>query len=160
MMSEDKKMEITTLECGEEVLKKLLHLKRYETPEVSRMTRNKQNIMRHVREASRNRRKSVGDVLEINFPWFFAEPKYGVALLFVAFAALQYVGVNARHAAQSNTGIYTMSAEELAAYGQADSVETNSVDYPEIPSGMRLFQNGQVNDQVKWVTNPSPTWQQ
>ena len=36
----------------EELLRQLFHLKRYETPETARMTRNKQNIMRQVRESA------------------------------------------------------------------------------------------------------------
>lgn len=160
MMGEENNMEMTGVELGEEVLKQLFHLKRYETPEVSRMTRNKQNIMRKVREASRNKRKSFGDLIEINFPWFFAEPKYGVAMLFVAFAGLQYLGVNARHAEQANTGIFTASTDRLAAYEQPAAAATNTVDYPKLPSGLPLFPSQQNNGEVKWVSNPSADWQE
>lgn len=153
MMDEDKSMEMTGGEYGEELLKQLFHLKRYEIPDASRMTRSKQNIMRHVREASRSKRKSLGDLLEINFPWFFAEPKYGVALLFVAFAGLQYLGVNARHAVQSDTGIYTTSTDRFAAYEQPSAAATNSAEYVDVTPGLRLFQNRQGSDEVKWVTH-------
>jgi len=139
------------LEMGEELLKQLFHLKRYETPEVARMTRNRQNIMRQVREASRNKRKSLSDLIEISYPWFFAEPKYGVALLFVAFAGLQYMGVNARHAAQSDTGIYTTSTDRFAAYEQASVTGTNTISYPEFPQGATLFRDYQGRKDVKFV---------
>ncbi len=140
----------------EDVLRKLFHLKRYEAPETSRMTRNKQNIMRHVRESHRNQRKSLGDWAEISFPWFFAEPKYGVAMLFVAFAGLQYVGVNARHAAQSDTGIYTTSTDQIAAYEQAAAGATNTVHYETVSPNLRLFPERHNSSDIKWVTNPSP----
>ncbi len=140
MTGENNNIEDRVLVVGEEVLQQLFHLKRFETPEVARMTRNKQNIMRQVRETDRNKRKSLGDLLEINFPWFFAEPKYGVALLFVAFTALQYLGINDRHAAQSNTGIYTSSGDRFAAYESSAATTTNTINYPELPRGETLFE--------------------
>jgi hypothetical protein len=114
------------------------------------MTRNKQNIMREVRKAGQNKRKSLEDLLEINFPWFFAEPKYGVAMLFVAFAGLQYLGTNARNAAQSRTGIYTTS-DQFAAYEQPATVVTNVIVYPKIPDNFRLFDDARNQSDVMFV---------
>ncbi len=151
MMGENENVEMGSAEYGEELLKQLFHLKRYETPEVSRMTRNRQNIMRRVREASHSQRRSVGDLLEISFPWFFSEPRYGVALLFVAFAGLQYLGVNARHAAQSNTGIYTTSNDRFAAYQQAGAAATNKAVYSEVPEDFRLFPDQHDENVVTWA---------
>lgn len=160
MMGENNNLEMTGNQSGEELLKQLFHLKGYEIPETSRMTRNKQNIMRQVREVSRSKRKTVGDLLEGSFPWFFAEPKYGVALLFVAFVGLQYMGVNARHAAQSDTGIYTTTTDRFAAYEQSAGRATNkALAYPEVSSDLRLFPDRSDRDRVKWVNNPSPDWQ-
>ncbi|MBN2163723.1 MAG: hypothetical protein JXR25_07625 [Pontiellaceae bacterium] len=136
--------------CSEELLDKLLHLKQYEVPEIARMTRNRQNIMREVRSASRNQRKSFGDLIEGCFPWLFAEPKYGVAMLLVAFAGLQYLSVNARHAALSDTGIYT-SPNRFATYAQPAVTSTNAVQYDEISPHLRLFRERQKNENVKWV---------
>jgi len=121
------------------MLQQLMHLKRYETPDPSRMVRNKQNIMRQIRQESQNKSKSIGDLIEFNFPWLFAEPKYGVALLFVAFAGLQYLSINARQAANSQTGIYTMPAGQFAGYEQPAAAVSNSIPYPEVPSNLRLF---------------------
>jgi hypothetical protein len=121
------------------MLQQLIHLKRYETPDASRMLRNKQNIMRQIRQESQNQRKSIGDLIEFNFPWLFAEPKYGVALLFVAFAGLQYLGVNARQAANSQTGIYTTPPGQFAGYEQPVATVSNSIPYPEVPGNLRLF---------------------
>ena len=124
---------------AELLLKQLMQLKRYETPETARMTRNKQNIMRMVRQANDNKRKSIGELLELSIPWFFTEPKYGIAALFVAFAALQYVGINAEHAALSQTGIYT-STGDLADYRNQDlGAATNSASYPSLPGNVPLF---------------------
>ncbi len=148
MMAENKNVDTDT-GCGEEMLAQLFHLKSYEKPEVARMTRNKQNIMREVR--NQQPRRSLVDLMEVNFPWFFAEPKYGVALIFVAFAGLQYLGINARHAARSETGIYTTNSGQFVAYEQPASA-TNTVAYPEVPSGLRLFQNRQGNNDVTWAS--------
>jgi hypothetical protein len=107
MMSNDNKTENRGVECDDELLSNLLYLKRYETPETARMTRCRQNIMREVRQSGQDQRRGLADLLEVRFPWFFAEPKYGIALLFVGFVGLQYLAVNARYAAQADPGIYT-----------------------------------------------------
>jgi hypothetical protein len=159
MMNEDEYVEGADIELGEALLKQLFHLKQYETPDPARMTRNRQNIMRSVREVSQSQRKSLSDLIEINFPWFFAEPRYGVAMLFVAFAGLQFLGVNARHAAQSDTGIYTTSTDRIAAFQQAAAASTNTVEYPRLPGGSRLFQDWSESDTLTPVGNPSPNWQ-
>ena len=137
--------------CGDELLDKLLHLKQYEVPEVARMTRSRQNIIREVRELNSRKRKSFGDVLELSLPWFFAEPKYGVALLVVAFAGLQYLSINARNAALSDTGIYT-SRDRFADYEQLDSSSaTNSVQYEDVSPGLRYFNDPKGSGEVKWA---------
>ncbi len=133
----------------------LMHLKRYERPDGARMVRNRQNIMREVRELQRNRRKSLGDLLELNMPWFFAEPRYGIAALFVAFAALQYVGINARHSARSQTGIYT-NPGTLTAYDRTTApayTSTNTISYPNLPGNVPLFQDNRFGrgDDVQFV---------
>jgi len=121
---------------AEVLLNKLMHLKRYETPDASRMVRNKQNIMRGVRQAQANQRQPLLDRLENSMPWFFAEPRYGIAALFIAFFGLQYAGINARQSATS-TGIYTSSPHVASIDRQAASVETNR--YPNLPGNYRLF---------------------
>jgi hypothetical protein len=136
------------------MLQDLFHLKRFETPDPSRMVRNKQNIMRQIRQESHNKRATVGDLIELNFPWLFAEPKYGVAILFVAFAGLQYLSVNARQAANSQTGIYTTPAAQFAEYQQPAAAVSNSIAYPEVPGNLRLFgdvQNNQDSGLVEYL---------
>ncbi|MBN2686422.1 MAG: hypothetical protein JXR40_14165 [Pontiellaceae bacterium] len=104
MMDNNNKTKNRSVECDGELLNKLLHLKRYETPEAARMTRCRQNIMREIRQSRQDRRRGLADLLEIRFPWFFAEPKYGIALLFVGFVGLQYLAVNKRY--EADPGIY------------------------------------------------------
>lgn len=148
MMGESETMNGITEEQAERLLRQLIHLKGYETPDPARMVRSKQNIMRSVRNASANKRKSLGDLLEINIPWFFAEPKYGIAALFVAFAGLQYVGINTRNAANSQTGIYTTDGT-LASYAQVSA--TNTISYPKLPDNLRLFPDGYGGGDIKFV---------
>ncbi len=93
-------------DLGEVLLQQLLHLKKYELPEPSRMVKSKQNIMRQVREVNSQKRWSLGDLLEVNIPWFFAEPRYGIALLFIVFAGLQFLGASSWEHVQNESGIY------------------------------------------------------
>lgn len=120
------------------MLRQLMHLKRYEQPDPARMTRSRQNITRMVRQAESQRRKSVGDWLEVSIPWLFAEPKYGIALLFVAFAGLQFLGGQSRMAS-SRTGIYTSSGPAFSFSQGAETYSSNSISYPQLPDNVRLF---------------------
>lgn len=125
-------------EKADELLTKLLHLKNYETPDPSRMTRNKQNIMRQVRQSQANKRKPLLDLLEVNIPWFFSEPKFGIAAVFVAFLALQYVGINARHTRTSTTGVYSSHTSLVdTEYAPVTNIESNR--YPTLPRDYQLF---------------------
>ena len=130
-------------------LQQLLHLKKYETPSPERMVKNKQNIMRQVREANSKKRWSLGDLIEMNIPWFFAEPRYGIAALFIVFAALQFWGVNSQKKSQGKTGIYT-SESGMAMLDQA-TISSNTVSYPSLPKNFSLFPEQQKNSSVKFV---------
>jgi hypothetical protein len=116
------------------------------------MTRNKQNIMRQVREANSRKRWSLGDLLEINIPWFFAEPRYGIALLFIAFAGLQFWGESSRKQMQNRTGIY-MPGSTVAVYGQTSAIATNRISYPKLPTkNFQLFPDTPRSDSsIKFV---------
>ncbi len=107
MMDKNDNMEATSGDPSDVLLQQLFHLKGYEIPETARMTRNKQNIMRQVREVSGRKRWSLSDLLEVNIPWFFAEPRYGIAALFVVFATLQFWGISTNKQAGGKTGIYS-----------------------------------------------------
>lgn len=139
MTDEKDNLKESGVQSTDHLFRHLIHLKRYEKPDAARMVRNKQNIMRQIRQESQNKSKSIGDLIEFSFPWLFAEPKYGVALLFVAFVGLQYLSVNARQAANNQTGIYTTPAGQFADYEQPAATVSNSIPYPEVPGNLRLF---------------------
>lgn len=128
---------------AEVLLQQLMHLKTYEVPETARMTRNRQNIMREIRNAQANPRRSLGDLIESSMPWFFAEPKYGIAALFIAFVGLQYIGINARTSSQS-TGIYTSNTTDYSYDNTAAAISTNR--YPRLPDTRSLFESPTGND--------------
>jgi len=153
MMGRNNNLETVPGDPADVLLRQLFHLKDYEIPDAARMIRNKQNIMRQVREASSRKRWSLTGLLEVNIPWFFAEPKYGIAALFIAFAGLQYLGINPRNAPQSHTGIYTDSAE-MVAFEQPAA--TNTVFYPKLPDNLDLFPDQQGDAGVKFVGRIEP----
>ncbi|MEE9369458.1 MAG: hypothetical protein V3V05_11450 [Pontiella sp.] len=155
MKNENNNLEVMVENQAEILLKQLLHLKQYEKPETARMTRNKQNIMRQVREANANKRKSIGDLIELNIPWFFSEPKYGIAACFIAFVALQYVGISSQNSSQS-TGIY-MPNNNIAALQQRTTIAaTNSITYPSLPNNYQLFDSKQGSSDVMLVERLVP----
>lgn len=155
MMGRNNNLEAVSEDPADVLLRQLFHLKDYEVPDAARMIRNKQNIMRQVREASSGQRWSLADLLEVNIPWFFAEPKYGIAALFVVFAGLQYLGINPRNASQSHTGIYTAS-DGMAAFEQHTAISTNTVSYPKLPDNLNLFPDRQGDTGVKFVGRVEP----
>lgn len=150
MMDKNDNLETPSGGTDDELLQKLFHLKSYEIPDPDRMTRNKQNIMRQVREANGKARWDLFDLLEVNIPWFFAEPKYGIAALFVAFAGLQYLGASNRNMPDSQTGIYTGS-DQIASLERRATISTNTVSYPELPDNLNLFPAQQVDEGIKFV---------
>jgi hypothetical protein len=68
----------------------LLALKRYERPEAIRAEKNIQNTMRAVRTTSNA--PSLLLFPDKSFAWMFAQPRYGVAALFVIFLGLNLLG--------------------------------------------------------------------
>jgi hypothetical protein len=148
-------MEATSGDPADVLLQQLFHLKGYEIPETARMTRNKQNIMRQVREVSGRKRWSLSDLLEMNIPWFFAEPRYGIAALFVVFATLQFLGVNTQKEVRGKTGIYTRDSG-MAVAGKRSDIFTNSVSYPKLPNNLDLFPDQQGDSGVMFVGRIEP----
>ena len=64
----------------------LLALKTFERPDEDRAEKNIQNIMREVRAADRT--PSLLLFPDKSFGWMFAQPRYGVAALFILFLGL------------------------------------------------------------------------
>ncbi len=78
-MSKNKKTEASELDIAG-----LLALKAYERPDANRVEKNIQNTMRTVRATS-----NVPSLFpDKSFAWMFAQPRYGVAALFVLFLGL------------------------------------------------------------------------
>ena len=93
--------------------------------------------MREVRKVQAETRKPLIDLMEVNIPWFFAEPKYGIAAVFIAFIGLQYLGTTARTSSR-DTGIYTTG--NMASLEQRSVLSsTNSYAYPTLPDNYQLF---------------------
>ena len=65
----------------------LLALKSFECPDSDRVEKNIHSTMRAVREA--NRRPSLHLFPDKRLAWMFAQPRYGVAALFILFLGLQ-----------------------------------------------------------------------
>jgi len=122
---------------ADELLSKLLYLKEFEKPAPERMLKSRQEIMRRVRQSEGKGRQTLGDLLEMHVPWLFAEPRYGIAALFIAIAALQFVDVRRRHPAK--TGIYTSNEAAVPAAVAQLPASTNDVYYPRLPGNVRLF---------------------
>ena len=149
MMNANDKVEVASEDVADVMLQQLLHLKKYEQPDAARMAKNRQNIMRQVREVSHQKRWSLGDLLEVNIPWFFAEPRYGIAALFVVFAGLQFWGVNTQKQTDVKTGIYLTDNSNMDF--NAASISTNRIAYPKLPDGLELFPDQRASGDVRFV---------
>jgi hypothetical protein len=93
------KKHVEVLDPNDLFLQQLLHLKGYERPNSERIDRSKQSIMRQIREVKLTQ-VSLGERIELHLPWLFAEPRYGIALLFVIFGLLQFWGVTLQESHQ------------------------------------------------------------
>lgn len=148
MMDKNENIEETSSDPADVMLQQLFHLKSFETPDAARMTRNKQNIMRQVREINSRKRWSFSDLLEMNIPWFFAEPRYGIAALFVVFAALQFWGASTAKQESGEAGLYAQGPG-MAVARQNSGVYTNSISYPKIPDNLGLFAERKGDGSIK-----------
>jgi hypothetical protein len=151
MMEEKDNLGIPSAESAEALLKQLLHLKRYERPDAARMVRNRQNIMRCVREVNSRKRLSLTSLMEGNIPWFFAEPRYGIAALFIIFAALQFWGVSVQKEGSGQPGIYTGGSNIALTERNAGAYTNNTFYYPEMPVNLSMFSGQSRESSVKFV---------
>jgi len=67
-------------------IKELLLLKAYARPDTQRVEKNIENIMHSVRAA--NKKPTLHHFPDKSLGWMFAQPRYGVALLFILFFGL------------------------------------------------------------------------
>ena len=147
-MNTDDHLNDSTNELAEERLQQLLHLKSFEAPTPARMSRSRQNIMREVRAIGSKKERTFGELLEMNIPWFFAEPRYGIAALFVLFAGLHFLGLQSQNT-DRKTGLYTAPSSEWASASTATS--SNQVMYPKLPTNLALFPDPQRKEDVSFV---------
>ena len=146
-MMDNDQLEFPADPLADERLQQLLFLKRYERPDPASLARNRQNIMREVRQAGAKQKWSLGDLLEMHIPWFFAEPRYGLAALFVLFAGLQFWG--AHFQGQLKGTDFAGTQQPAANYATLASASTNNspqVKYPELPEDFRLFPDRQEGE--------------
>ena len=157
MMDKKDKNHSISGDAADKLLQQLFHLKSYEKPDAARLTKNKQNIMRQVREINSRKRRSLADLLAVNIPWFFAEPRYGIAALFIMFATLQFWGVSAQKQIHDKSDIYTRddsiavaSPSSIAAAIPVNAVYTNHI-YPELPENLNFVPEQQTDSGIKFV---------
>ncbi len=110
-MKKNEKTEVAELD-----ITGLLALKTYERPDEIRAEKNIQNIMREVRATDR-----VPSLLffpDKSFAWMFAQPRYGVAALFILFLGLHLLE-RPLPVASAGTALLRApgAAEEVAAAG-------------------------------------------
>jgi hypothetical protein len=103
----------------------LLTLKAYERPDAARAEKNIQNIMRAVRTTSNM--PSLLLFPDKSFAWMFAQPRYGVAALFVLFLGLHLVDRPMPVAPVGPVVVKDAAAEMMA------SVDTNQLKTAVIP---------------------------
>lgn len=111
-------------------ISRLLALKAYEQPNAARREKNIQNIMRSVHST-----KNIPSLLlfpERGFGWMIAEPRYGIAALFILFLGLHVIDrPMPKEPVAENTLKAPSPIELILAAGES---ETNSVQRVRIPA--------------------------
>ena len=105
----------------------LLALKQYERPDQARAEKNMTNTMRAVRTA--HKRPSLHHFPDKSTGWMFAQPRYGVAALFIIFLGLHLID---RPLPDAPVGSSTVE-EALAGIDPLTGVDTNAVPEVELP---------------------------
>jgi hypothetical protein len=118
-MSKNKKTEASELDIAG-----LLALKAYEHPDALRVEKNIQNTMRAVRSTS-----NIPSLFpDKSFAWMFAQPRYGVAALFVLFLGLHLLERPLPLASVGPVAVVKSPDEEIMA-----SMNTNQLKAAAIP---------------------------
>jgi hypothetical protein len=117
-MSKNKKTEGTELDIAG-----LLALKAYERPDAGRVEKNIQNTMRTVRSTS-NAPTLFPDK---SFGWMFAQPRYGVAALFVLFLGLHLLERPLPTASVGSMAVVKASDEEIVAAAGTNQLKASAI---------------------------------
>ena len=104
----------------------LLALKTYERPDAARVEKNIQNTMRAVRTTSNM--PSLLLFPDKSFAWMFAQPRYGIAALFVLFLGLHLLDRPMPVATGGSLAVIKAPGMEIMA-----SVDTNQLKAATIP---------------------------
>lgn len=115
----------------------LLALKAYEHPKAERIEKNIRNTMQAVRAA--HKRPTLNFFPDKSTAWMFAQPRYGIAALFVIFLGLHLAQ---RSMPQQPFGTATVQ-EPVVNMELVSTTETNQapVVIPAIPTGRRPVYN-------------------
>lgn len=111
----------------------LLALKAYERPDANRIQKNIQNTMQAVRAA--NKRPTLHFFPDKSTAWMFAQPRYGIAALFVIFLGLHLLN---RPMPAESVGAAAVEQPDME-MNFAGITETNAVSpaVPAIPATRR-----------------------
>jgi len=111
----------------------LLSLKAYERPDAERVEKNIENIMHAVRTA--HKRPSLHHFPDKSLTWMFAQPRYGVAALFLLFLGLHLLKGSVPDAPVGSGVI----EEPTSGIALITGVETNVVPMSGVPAVDPLF---------------------
>jgi len=116
-------------------IKELLLLKAHARPDAQRVEKNIENIMHSVRAA--NKKPTLHHFPDKSLAWMFAQPRYGVAALFIIFLGLHLL----------ERPVPKMPVAPLTRKNPALGVETNATPLTEIPA---------VNPTLPSLVEPRP----
>ena len=123
----------TLVGVSEQDVPELLSLKRFELPSPAQVEKNIENVMRAVREAQK--RPSLHHFPDKSMGWMFAQPRYGVAALFILFLALHILD---RPLPDAPVGVGTLE-EPTPGMEVMDGTETNFVPTVGSPIGIPVY---------------------
>ena len=106
----------------------LLALKNYERPQAARVERNIEHIMHAVRAA--HKRPSLHHFPDKSMGWMFAQPRYGVAALFLLFLGLHLLN---RPVPEASVGS-SIIEEPSVGMEMPTGIETNAIPVSGIPA--------------------------
>ena len=113
---------------------RLLELKKYERPEKNRAEKHIQNIMREVRSVSNE--PALLLLPERGMGWLFAQPRYGIAALFVLFLGLHLID---RPVPKEGVGTVSLEAPEPSASVMAAVGTNQAVRLPGVAADESLY---------------------
>ena len=112
----------------------LLALKTFERPDEDRAEKNIQNIMREVRAT--DRAPSLLLFPDKSFAWMFAQPRYGVAALFVLFLGLHLLERPLQDASVGTLAV--VKAPDVESMASMDTNQLKATSIPGIASPLSL----------------------